>query len=194
MDCYRPMWHIKPCSCFPGFNFQSTWSHEYHSPWWNMVYGSLTVHWANSESRPAEDPVDSDHFPGSPPGATDGLIQEDFAVPVWTLTVFFRLACSEVHIHLQTLPFRKCVKLHAKSQNAMQNLLLGVTCRSRTTVCHLHYSGYIPGCSTTTPPTRGYHSIMLIHDSLDTEAFQYLLSTISWFYVPPDPCGPAAPC
>jgi hypothetical protein len=90
--------------------------------------------------------------------------------------------------------FRKCVKLHAKSQNAMQNLLLGVTCRSRTTVCHLHYSGYIPGCSTTTPPTRGYHSIMLIHDSLDTEAFQYLLSTISWFYVPPDPCGPAAPC
>ena len=114
MDCYRPMWHIKPCPCFPGFNFQSTWSHEYHSPWWNMVYGSLTVHWANSESRPAEDPVDSDHFPGSPPGATDGLIQEDFAVPVWTLTVFFRLACSEVHIHLQTLPFRKCVKLHAQ--------------------------------------------------------------------------------
>ena len=32
----------------------------------------------------------------------------------WTLTVFFRLACSEVHIHLQTLPFRKCVKLHAQ--------------------------------------------------------------------------------
>jgi hypothetical protein len=81
MDGYRPMWHIKPCPCFPGFNFQSTWSHEYHSPWWNMVYGSLTVHWANSESRPAEDPVDSDHFPGSPPGATDGLIQVDFAVP-----------------------------------------------------------------------------------------------------------------
>jgi len=76
----------------------------------------------------------------------------------------------------------------------MQNLLLGVTCRSRTTVCHLHYPGYIPGCSTTTPPTRGYHSIMLIHDSLDTEAFQCLLSTIPWFYVPPDPCGPAAPC
>ena len=42
MDCYRPMWHIKPCPCFPGFNFQSTWSHEYCSP---RVEVWFTVAW-----------------------------------------------------------------------------------------------------------------------------------------------------
>ena len=40
------------------------------------------------------DPVDSDHYVGSLPLATDGLIREDLAIPVQTLTVFTHLACS----------------------------------------------------------------------------------------------------
>ena len=44
-------------------------------------------------SKPAGDPVDSDHFAGSPLQATDGLIRAGLSYPVRTLTVFTRLAC-----------------------------------------------------------------------------------------------------
>jgi hypothetical protein len=44
-------------------------------------------------SRPAGDPVDSDHFAGSPLQATDGLIRAGLSYPVRALTVFTCLAC-----------------------------------------------------------------------------------------------------
>ena len=68
---------------------------------------------------------------------------------------------------------------------------LGVSCRPRTTASHLPIDQMR---QYDLQPTRGYHSIMSIHDSLDTEAFSRLLSTIERFNVPPDPCRPAAPC
>ena len=45
-------------------------------------------------------------------------------------------------------------------------------------------------------PTRGYHSIMFIHDSLDTEAFQYLLKhcdNLFFFTCPQTLAGPLPP-
>ena len=55
---------------------------------------------------------------------------------------------------------------------------LGEACRPRTTECHFS-AVLITTDSTTLQPTRRYHSIMLIHDSLDTGAFQQLSSAIS---------------
>ncbi len=45
-------------------------------------------------SQPTGDPVDSDHYVGSPLLATDGLIRAGLSYPVQTLTVFTHLACS----------------------------------------------------------------------------------------------------
>ena len=95
-------------------------------------------------SRPAGDPVDRDHFAGSPLQATDGLIRTGLSYPVRTLTVFTCLACQGT----SAFP-------------------IGVDCHPRTTVCHLlifNHKQYDK------QPTRGFHSTMFIHGSLDTEA------------------------
>ena len=70
--------------------------------------------------------------------------------------------------------------------------LLGVCYRPRTTVDHLfacpHIADNLLCKQIDLQPTRGYHSIMLIHDSLDTEAFSiYLLSTIVLILRAPGP-------
>ena len=87
------------------------------------------------------------------------------------------LSLSELWPFSSALPVqRNTVTCKHKFRNRVINILLGVTCRSRTTSGHLLFlrSAILARYSSTTKqtPTRGYHSIMLIHDSLDTEAFQ----------------------
>ena len=43
-------------------------------------------------------------------------------------------------------------------------------------------------------PTRRYHSIMLIHDSLDTEAASSSSALANRFNVPPDSCESTVAC
>ena len=43
-------------------------------------------------------------------------------------------------------------------------------------------------------PARRYHSIMLIHDSLDTRAFSISPALYTGFNVPPDPRESTASC
>ena len=101
-------------------------------------------------SQPTGDPVDSDHYAESPLLATDGLIRAGLSYPVRTLTVFTHLACSGPKTN--TAP--RC------------GLSSTYHCKPLTFIgCQIRKQYDLQ-------PTRGYHSIMLIHDSLDTEAFQ----------------------
>ena len=139
-----------------------------------LLWPDCTLSWSRSLSglnayanQPAGDPVDSDRlYPlGRPksPEATDGLIPAPLPWDTETLTVFTGLACSPVFLFIGGNPW------------------LGVGCRPRTTHrpisncarAQVQGSFAQPYCHGSNEPTREYHSILLIQDSLDTWGLRF---------------------
>jgi len=109
--------------CFPGFNFQSTWSHRHCS--YPMLW-VVTVAWLYikpfrdvSSKEPTGDPVDSDPDVLTAEAALSEptvLSHKDFAILCEILTVFTHLACS-----------KKCIEpiFLENSKNGWKITLLG---------------------------------------------------------------------
>ncbi len=155
--------------CFPGFNFQSTWSHRHC--FYPMLW-VVTVAWLYikpfrdvSSKEPTGDPVDSD-----PDVFTaEAALSEP---TVWSHKDFA--------IRMKLWPFSPILPVH-------KIYWTNFFCDKTTLVRVFKYILFRCGPSSTyhlvplallqydAKPTRQYDSIMLIHDSLDTGVFGQML-------------------
>ena len=104
-----------PCPCFPGFNFQSTWSHEYCSPRVEMWF---TVAWLYIK----------------PTHRVDRQVTQSIAItlqghPCKQPTVWSVWAWLPIN---ELWPFSPILPVGPKP-----NTVLGVDCHPRTTASHL---------------------------------------------------------
>ena len=104
-------------SCFPGFNFQSTWSHEHC---FSIII--LPLQWPDctlspagvNPTRPTGDPVDS-----------DPKISGIFEPTVWSQGILLSL--------LKLWPFSPILPVHKMPTDVKWSFCLGVDCHPRTT-------------------------------------------------------------
>jgi hypothetical protein len=163
--------------CFPDFNFQSIWSHKYHSSW---MLKAVMVAWLYIEpsrevdpKRPAGDPVDSDQAQKYMPNRRSD--PRGLSYPYWNFDRFHPPCLFIKYLSILVDILLRCglsPTYHVMPLTRL-NVQYDIT------------------------PTRRYHSILLIQDSLDTGAFSIdIISPALYevFNVPPDPCGSTAAC
>ena len=143
-----------------------------------------------SSKEPTGDPVDSDpDFLTAKAALSEPTVlsHKDFAILREMLTVFTHLACSR-----KTYLNRLLEWMLNRKRDGSFTCLLETTKRNKGfiwkdvkicffTRCGLSSTYHLVPLALLqydAKPTRQYDSIMLIHDSLDTEVFQYHLSTI----------------